>query len=350
MHVLFLHQNFPAQFGQVAVHLAQKHNYRCTFVSEKELRDSAEIQHVQFPTPGGATQLTHYCSRTFENQTWRSHAVYEALEKRPDIRPDLIVAHSGFVSSLYLRELYPDTPHINYFEFFYHTTASDLDFRYDLPAPDKLDLLRARTRNAQLLLDLHNCDAGYVPTEFQRAQIPLEYQNKLHTIFDGIDERFWRPVHKPQRKFGDLEIPAGTKVVTYVSRGFEAARGFDIFLRAATQICRERSDVIVVVVGEDRIAYGGDERFYGWQVVQGLDGREVPAGSIADPLYRSFAAVAVGAVIVAVRSAYLLNDSVCAQLVATECDELRCIAAGQRHGTGARVDSRWLQRAASQLL
>ncbi len=247
----------------MAVHLAQKHKYRCTFVSEKELRDSAEIQHVQFPTPGGATQLTHYCSRTFENQTWRSHAVFETLEKRKDIRPDLIVAHSGFVSSLFLRELYPDTPQINYFEFFYHTKASDLDFRQDLPLPDTLDLLRARTRNAQLLLDLHNCDAGYVPTEFQRAQIPLEYQYKLHTIFDGIDERFWRPIHKPQRMFGELSIPADTKVVTYVSRGFEAARGFDIFLRAAARICRERTDVMVVVVGEDRIAYGGDDRFTG---------------------------------------------------------------------------------------
>ena len=251
MHVLFLHQNFPAQFGQIAVYLAKRHRYRCTFVSEKEVPDSAEIQHVQFPVVGGATQLTHHCSRTFENQVWRSHAVYETLQKRPEIQPDLIVAHSGFVSSLFLRELYPNTPQINYFEYFYHTVGSDMDYRYDLPAPPELDRLRLRARNAQLLLDLHNCDAGYVPTEFQRAQLPHEFQYKLNTIFDGIDHHFWKPLENPARTFNGLDIPEGMKVLTYVSRGFEATRGFDIFLRAAERICRERKDVIVVVVGED---------------------------------------------------------------------------------------------------
>ena len=150
MHILFLHQNFPAQFGQIATHLARNCGYRCTYVSEKEIPDSAEIQHVQFRTESGARDNTHYCSRTFENQTWRSHAVYEALAKRPEIRPDLIVAHSGFVSPLFLRELYPDVPQIGYFEFFYHAHQSDMDFRSDLPLPPPQDFLRVRTRNAQL--------------------------------------------------------------------------------------------------------------------------------------------------------------------------------------------------------
>ncbi len=257
----FLHQNFPAQFGQIAVYLAQRHRYHCTFVSEKKVANSPEIEHIQFPSVGGATQLTHHCSRTFENQVWRSHAVFETLQKRTDVRPDLIVAHSGFVSSLFLRELYPNTPQINYFEYFYHAVGSDMDFRHDLPPPPELDRLRLRTRNAQLLLDLHNCDAGYVPTEFQRAQLPHEFQYKLNTIFDGIDHRFWHLISNPQRVFNGLQIPEGVKLLTYVSRGFEATRGFDIFLRAADRICRERQDVLVVVVGEDRIAYGGDERF-----------------------------------------------------------------------------------------
>ncbi len=247
------------------MHLARNCGYRCTFVSEKELVDSAEIQHVRFQSTGGAVAQTHYCSRTFENQTWRSHAAFEALQKRPDIKPDLIVAHSGFVSSLFLRELYPNTPHIGYFEFFYHAHNSDMDFRQDLPMPPQLDFLRVRTRNAQLLLDLHNCDAGYAPTNFQRSQIPQEYQPKLRTIFDGIDTNFWRRHKPPNNNFGGIQIPEGHRVVTYVSRGFEAMRGFDIFLQVADRICRARQDVTVIVVGEDRVAYGGDSRFTGQQ-------------------------------------------------------------------------------------
>ena len=56
-------------------------------------------------------------------------------------------------------------------------------------------------------------------------------------------------------------IPADTKVVTYVSRGMESIRGFDIFMKVAKRVCAECSDVVFVVVGEDRVAYGGDLRY-----------------------------------------------------------------------------------------
>lgn len=263
MHVLFLHSNFPAQFGQVAVHLVRTRGFRCTFVSEQPSSQVSEIEQIQYRPASGARAENHYCSRTFENQVWRSHAAFETLKQRPDIRPDLIVAHSGFVSSLYLRELYPDVPHIGYFEFFYHRFNSDLDFRKDLPAAPVQDMLRGMTRNAMLLIDLQNCNAGYSPTDYQRSQLPTEYQPKVETIFDGIDTDFWKRNSEPPRIIGGVTIPEGMRVVTYVSRGLESMRGFDIFLRVADRVCRRHSDVMVLIVGEDRIAYGGDQRFTG---------------------------------------------------------------------------------------
>ena len=265
MHVLFVHENFPAQFGQVAVQLARVPGNRCTFVSSRSPGPVPGIEHIQYKTAGGAQQSTHFCSRTFENQTWSSHALYEAMRQRPDIRPDLIVAHSGFVSSLFLRELYPQTPQIGYFEYFYRTHDSDVDFRHDLQLLSDNELLRCRARNAQLLLDLHNCDAGYTPTQFQRAQLPQEYQPKVRQIFDGIDIGFWKQSALGSRTYQGITIPADSRMVTYVSRGFESLRGFDIFLQAADRICRARPDVHVVVVGEDRVCYGGDSKFIGQQ-------------------------------------------------------------------------------------
>ena len=45
-----------------------------------------------------------------------------------------------------------------------------------------------------------------------------------------------------------------------MSRGLESMRGFDIFMQVAKRIYREFPDVVFVVVGSDRICYGGDEK------------------------------------------------------------------------------------------
>jgi hypothetical protein len=37
-------------------------------------------------------------------------------------------------------------------------------------------------------------------------------------------------------------------------------RGFDIFMRAAKRIYQRYPEVLLVVVGSDRICYGGDEK------------------------------------------------------------------------------------------
>jgi glycosyltransferase involved in cell wall biosynthesis len=261
MHILFIHQNFPAQFGHVAAYLVQRHGFRCTFLSQQQPGQSGGIERIQYQLRGGATPQTHYCSRSFENAIWHSHALYEALEPRTDLRPDLIVAHSGFLSTVFLRELY-DCPIVNYFEYYYWTRGGDMDFRPDFPYP-AINRLRARARNAVLLLDLENCDIGYSPTRWQRSRFPRRFQDKLRTIFDGLDTTVWRPLAGVPRRIAGRDIPEGMRIVTYVSRGMESIRGFDIFMKAAHLLCQRRRDVVFVIVGEDRICYGGDEEFIG---------------------------------------------------------------------------------------
>lgn len=262
MHILFAHQNFPAQFGHIAAHLVKEEGFRCTFLSELPGGRVGGIDRIPYQPQGGATERTHYCSRTFENQIWRSQALFETLQRHPEIQPDLIVGHTGFVSTLFLRDLY-DCPIVNYFEYFYRTEGADIDFRHDLPPVPKTDLMRARARNALPLLDLENCDAGYAPTQWQRDRLPAEFHSKVRVIFDGIDTEVWRPQAVTDRRFAGWMVPEGMRLVTYVSRGMESLRGFDIFMRAAKRLYESRDDVLFLVAGEDRIAYGGDRRFTG---------------------------------------------------------------------------------------
>lgn len=256
MHVLFVHKNFPAQFGHIAQHLVQRFQYRCTFVSEKGPGVVGGVEVIPYKVQGGATQKNHFCSRSFENAIWHSGAIFDVLQARPDLRPDLVVGHSGFASTVFLRELY-DCPFLNYFEYIYHVSGTDMDFRPEFPT-SPLHRLRARARNATLLIDLESCEAGYSPTLWQRSLLPACFRDKIDVIFDGIDTGIWRREEPHSRRVGAVDLPADKKVVTYVSRGFESMRGFDIFMKMARQLSERRSDVIFVVVGEDRICYGGD--------------------------------------------------------------------------------------------
>jgi glycosyltransferase involved in cell wall biosynthesis len=261
MHILFVHKNFPAQFGHIAGHLIKEKGYRCSFVSETAPGMVAGIQKVQYQPAGGAVKESLYYTRTFDNAIGHAAGIYQALKPLVNkVRPDLIVGHSGFGSTLFLPELFPGTPVINYFEYFYHPHNSDMDFRPEWPVLED-DVLRSRARNAMILLDLEYCQAGYSPTAFQASLFPDAYRDKLRVLHDGIDTEFWRRRSLPERSLGKLKFGPETRIVTYVSRGFESMRGFDIFMRAAKKIYTANPNVVFLIVGSDRVAYGGDLKF-----------------------------------------------------------------------------------------
>jgi glycosyltransferase involved in cell wall biosynthesis len=253
MQILFVHSTFPGQFGPVLDAVSRKPGVECVFVTKAAATPPPGVRCIRFEPRGGATSSTHYCSRTFENQMWHAHAVYEACKRDKELHPDLIVGHSGFGSTLFLPDLY-SCPIINLFEYYYRGSNSDLDFR---TAPPELHVLRSRSRNAMILLDLQNCSAGYTPTDWQSKLFPANWQAKLRTIHDGIDTVFWRRKPLPRTLRGEA-IDANTRIVTYVARGLESMRGFDVFVRTAKRILAEFSDALFVVVGGDGVHYGND--------------------------------------------------------------------------------------------
>lgn len=52
-------------------------------------------------------------------------------------------------------------------------------------------------------------------------------------------------------------------MLTYATRGMESMRGFDIFMRLAKRLMDRFPDLIVLIAGQDRAAYGNDERVTG---------------------------------------------------------------------------------------
>jgi len=263
VQILFIHPNFPAQFGHIATYLFQHYGYRCTFLTRRKAQ-SEYMNVLRYAPRGGATAKTHYCSRTFENYVWNSAAVFKRLLDHPDLKPDAVIAHSGFGTAAF-GDHAVDCPIINYCEFFYDDSPHHQPFRPGPPEP-KTRTLRSRVRNAMMLLDLHCADRGYCPTEFQRNAFPAEYQAKLATIPDPIDTDLWRPRDRTKvaRKIGQFDLPENCKVVTYVTRGFEAMRGFDKFVAAADRIARARNDVVFVCIGSEKVSYGNPDDTEGY--------------------------------------------------------------------------------------
>jgi glycosyltransferase involved in cell wall biosynthesis len=190
----------------------------------------------------------------FEKSVWSAHAVYEACDVA-QLTPDVIIGHSGFGTTVFLQELY-GCPIVNLFEYYYHAHHSDLDFRPDFPPP-AISRLRVHTRNAMILLALQTCTTGYAPSAWQKSLFPKEYASKVEVIHDGIDTELWKRRSVP-RRIGSEVIDDDVRIVTYVARGLEAYRGFDIFVRVANRIAQELRNVLFVVVGSDRVCYGND--------------------------------------------------------------------------------------------
>ena len=78
------------------------------------------------------------------------------------------------------------------------------------------------------------------------------------SFFDGVDTDVWRRQTGLPRKSGRAGSIAETRIVTYVARGLESMRGFDIFMKLAKRIYRHMPNTLFVVVGADQVFYGGD--------------------------------------------------------------------------------------------
>lgn len=221
------------------------------------------IKRLRYRMDGRPARKSHYFSMPFEEAVRTAAGVYKAMKPLRDrLRPDLIVGHSGFGSTLFLPELFPDTPIINHFEYYCHPHHSALDFRPEWP-PFERDLLRTRAKNAMVLLDLENCAAGYSQTHYSKSLLPPAYRTKIRVLHDGIDTDFWHRQKLDNRRLGRLQFTPETRLVTYVARGLESTRGFDIFLKVAKRIYEADPRVVFLVVGGDEVYYGNDRQYIG---------------------------------------------------------------------------------------
>lgn len=274
MNVLFIHQNFPGQFGRLAARLAAA-GHRVVGLGEHQSMTKRKaipgVTRVGYPTPRGAGDRTHPYLHRFEGDVRRAQDVVRVAFKLANdgFVPDVIYGNPGWGELLFVKDVFPNAAVIALYEFYFRPRGGDYGFDPQFPA-DLDSQLRLRIRNATLQLTLDHVDHIVSPTLWQASRLPEWCAERVAVIHDGVDTARCHP--DTAAVFAHPRIPKpltrDNEVLTYVSRNLEPYRGFHRFMQALPTILKARPKAQVVIVGGDEVSYGSAPRSGGnWREV-----------------------------------------------------------------------------------
>ena len=264
--ILFIHKNFPAQFGTLGKWLSTQ-GWDVTFATKRKVVGHQGFRVVQFANKRDITKGVHrYLAGTegaiIEGQGFARTGIVLANE---GYRPDIVVAHSGWGVGTFAKDVWPDAKFVSYAEWWYQWPAVDRS-PHDTPDKEPVDArARTRVRNTPMLLDLMASDAILCPTRFQADQFPKMWRDRMTVMHDGIDTDLNSPGPLSGDLGSELGIPPEGKTLTFVARGMEPQRGFPEAMQAASILMQRNSNLHFVVVGEDRVAYGNRAKVDSWK-------------------------------------------------------------------------------------
>ncbi len=271
MRFLFVHQNFPGQYLHLVRHLAAARKHEIVFITQPNANEIPGVRKLTYRRPDPPPADTHWSVQEFEMASRRAEAVAQTAVSLRNLgfQPDIIIGHHGWGELLNIRDVWPETPLLGYFEFFYHTDGIDVGFDPEFPA-NRADFPRIRAKNTVNLLALNLDGWGQTPTAWQLSTYPEWAYEQISLLPEGVNVDFCKPdpaARNQTLRIGDAEIAPGEKLVTYVARDLEPYRGFHIVMRALPHLLAARKDVRVVLVGGDGVSYGAAPRGTTWKQV-----------------------------------------------------------------------------------
>ena len=255
MKILFIHQNFPAQFKHLAPSLVKAgHDVAALCMRDLRAATWGGVKIHRYEVSRGNSKDTHPWLIDYESKIIRGEACMRAAMSLKDqgYVPDIVISHPGWGESLFIKEVWPSTCLKIYCEFFYSSTGFDVGFDPEFTSKNLMDGARITLKNANTLLHFESASAALCPTEWQASTFPAYCRNKMSVIHDGIDTDHIRPSRSAHMKLpnGDV-ITQEDEVVTYVNRNLEPYRGIHIFIRSLPEILKKKPNCQVLVVGQE---------------------------------------------------------------------------------------------------
>lgn len=261
MKVLFVHNNFPAQFVHIARALVQL-GHETVFLSEfcNAAVTVEGLRPIQVSVPplekNSNPALQSYLAGLKRAEMFAN--VCMALRKQ-GFSPDVIIDHPAWGAGLYLGDIFPQAARLSYFEWFFTKQTQSLFTGQDFDAAPTL-FAEQRQRNNFLLQALQDADWAIAPTQWQCRQIPANFHYKMQVMHEGIDTGYFSP-DLSYSSYADIQtlvpaLPPKAEIVTYAARGFEPYRGFPQFYSALKGLLEARPLCHVICMGDDRVCYG----------------------------------------------------------------------------------------------
>jgi glycosyltransferase involved in cell wall biosynthesis len=259
MIVIFVHQNFPAQYVHIVRRLAERPGNQVYFITQENHNEIPGIRKLVYTPDLPAVSTCHAYIATFDTAVRTGTAVADVCRSLRDngVIPDIVVGHCGWGETLFLKEVFPDVPLLSYFEFFYHSQGADVGFDPEFAPRVAGDCGRLKVRNTVNRLSFVESDWGHTATAWQRSLFPVAMQARISSLHEGVDTERIRPDPTAWIKLAreNILLTHGDEVITYVSRNLEPYRGFHIFMRALPEILRRRPSAHALVVGGDGLSY-----------------------------------------------------------------------------------------------
>lgn len=251
--VLFVHNNFPGQFGFIAEAL-KKNGEVVAAIGSQTAQGIAGIPVVKWAIKRGSTPNIWPDAVRAEADLMRGRAALEAATslKAQGFEPDLIIGHPGWGETLFLRQLWPDAKLILYAEMYYRAQGLDVGFDREFPVPDLNAACRTLAKNATMAWAYAEADCLVSPTPFQASTLPKGLRDRLHIIHEGANLAQMVPNWKDPVVHGDRVYEPGMPLVTFVNRVIEPLRGCHTFFRALPSILDKVAEAKVVIVGSER--------------------------------------------------------------------------------------------------
>lgn len=259
--VLFIHNNFPAQFRDLATSLLAM-GVPCCAIGQEHAAILPGMRTARYRLPRGSTQGIYPLAIRAEADLIRARSAHDAAValKNEGWDPQVIVGHAGWGEMTFLREVFPDARQVVFAEFWYRGRGMDVGFDTEFFPHDPESVFRAEAKNAVMGIAYAEADAIVAPTEFQASALPRRFREATQVIHEGVDTDAIRPAPPQPFMLDDGRVIApGTPVVTHVNNNMEPLRGLHIFARALPRLLAEAPDAQAIIVGDpEKRPYGGN--------------------------------------------------------------------------------------------